>query len=77
MKKFDLHIDDIVKAPEIDKFEQTEKDETGKNRRKLSSRYEVTGIYAYMFTAKKLTGSRREIGFAKSRYQIGEITKCV
>ena len=77
MKEFDLHIGNIVKAPEIDKYDQTEKDETGKNRRKLSSRYEVTGIYKYMFTAKKLTGSKREIGFAKSRYQIGEIIKCV
>ena len=77
MKEFDLHIGDIVKAPEIDKFERTFKDEGGKAKRKILTKYKVTGVYKHMFTAKKLTGSKREIGFAKSRYQIGEITKCV
>lgn len=64
LKFFDLKVGDIVLAKDYDR-----------DKEKVKSRYKVTGIYTYIFTATKLNKSHRTVGFCKADYQMGAVKR--
>ena len=71
LKQFDLRVGDTVIAKDRDKITDLQ----GDKRPTPKSRYRVIAIYKHIFVAQKIRGSKRQIGFSKVDYRIGEVEK--